>query len=92
FQKLNGLVISDDKIDIENARLAELSAQVAAAQGQKLDSNSRARQAEVGTDSQDVLQNPLIQSLQAEVIRQEAKLKELNNQYGVNHPQYQNAL
>ncbi|MGS0014528.1 hypothetical protein ACUOIJ_25035, partial [Escherichia coli] len=86
-------VATDERLDYENARLAELSTQIAAAQAAKADTSSREKQASGNTStSQDVLMNPVIQALRADIIRQEAKLKELSSRFGLNHPEYQSAL
>ncbi|QSI79022.1 chain length determinant protein EpsF [Niveibacterium microcysteis] len=90
YQREKGIVATDDRLDVEIARYAELSSQLTAIQAQRSDSASRQRQASgsMGT-SPDVINSPLIQSLRADVARQEAKLKEMGGQLGQNHPQYQ---
>lgn len=93
YQQEHGIVAADERIDFETARLNELSTQLAIAQGSSADSASRNRQA-TGTSSdtiQEVIQNPLIQQLRADVVRQEAKLKDLSSQLGKNHPQVERA-
>ncbi len=90
YQREKGIVATDDRLDVENARYAELSSQLTAIQAQRADSSSRQRQATGRMDtSPDVLNSPIIQSLRADVARQEAKLKEMAGQLGQNHPQYQ---
>ncbi|WP_374511666.1 chain length determinant protein EpsF [Niveibacterium sp.] len=90
YQREKGIVATDDRLDVENARYAELSSQLTAIQAQRADSASRQRQATGQmSSSPDVLNSPVIQSLRADVARQEAKLKELAGQLGQNHPQYQ---
>lgn len=92
YQNEKGMVVTDERLDFENARLAELSTQIAAAQAAKADTSSREKQASGNTStSQDVLMNPVIQALRADIIRQEAKLKELATRFGQNHPEYQSA-
>lgn len=90
YQQDKGIVVTDERLDNETGRLNELTAQLAAAQAQRADANSRQKNgnSEVG---QDVMQNPLIQNLKAELARAEAKLSELGNNVGKNHPQYQQA-
>lgn len=92
YQQAKGIVVNDERLDVENARLAELTAQLATAQAQGADVSSRGRQAagDMST-SPDVLQNPLIASVRGDILRQEAKLKELSGQLGQNHPLYQRA-
>lgn len=90
FQREKGIVATDDRLDVENARYAELSSQLTNVQAQRADSASRQRQAsgQMAT-SPDVINSPVIQSLRADVARQEAKLQEMAGQLGKNHPQYQ---
>jgi chain length determinant protein EpsF len=93
YQRKNGVVATDDRLDVETARLQELATQLAVAQAQRADAKSRNSQASGRMDvSPDVLQNPVIQALKADVARQEAKVQELGAQLGRNHPQYQSAV
>lgn len=88
YQQEKGIVVTDDRLDSETGRLNELTAQLAAAQAQRAETASRQKSGSSET-SQDVLQNPLIQSIKADLARSEAKLSELNNNLGKNHPQVQ---
>jgi uncharacterized protein involved in exopolysaccharide biosynthesis len=64
--------------------------QLAIVQGQRTETSSRQRQASVRSElSPEVLQSPVVQTLRAELVRQEAKLKELEGQLGPRHPQFQ---
>jgi len=90
YQREHGIVAADERLDIENARLAELSSQLVAIQGLKSDTQSRQSQARGSTDTMpEVLQNGLIQGLKADLARVEAKLQEASGQLGRNHPQVQ---
>lgn len=89
YQREKGLVASDERIDVETARLAELSSQLVAAQAQTYDSTSRQEQS--GNALAEVELNPLVQSLKGEVARGEASLSQLAERVGKNHPQYQRA-
>lgn len=95
YQQDKGIVAVDERLDVENARLAELSSLVVGAQGMKVDSVSRERQmSEAGGRGDavaDIANNPLIQSLKAELARSEAKLSELGARLGRNHPQFREA-
>lgn len=86
YQKEQGLVASDERIDVETARLAETSTQVVLAQAQTFDTASRQNQS--GNDLQEVMNNTLIQALKSDLARSEAKLHEMESKYGKNHPQY----
>lgn len=90
YQREHGIVAADERLDVENARLADLSTQLVLVQGQKSESQSRQRQARGNTDTlPEVLQNPLIQGLKSDLARQDAKVQQLAAQLGKNHPQYQ---
>ena len=90
YQREHGIVAADERLDVENARLAERSSQLVVVQAQATETASRQRQAKGGTENlPEVLQNPLVQGMKADVARQEAKLNELAGQLGKNHPQYQ---
>lgn len=89
FQREKGIINPDERLDIENARLAELSSQLVQIQAISSESGSRQAQA-VGAQAdrtQEVLSNPLISGLRTDLTRNEAKLQELNSKYGDNHPQ-----
>ncbi len=90
FQSKNGIVATDEKLDVENARLAELSTELVTIQGLRQDSQSRQRQA--GADVAtlpEVLQSPVIQSLKAALAQAEAKKPDIAARLGKNHPDYQ---
>lgn len=79
------------RMDVENARLQEISNQLVAVQAQMFDANSRNQQ--ISSSEQldslpDLMKNPTIQNLKAELARAESKLAEVSERYGVNHPQY----
>ena len=90
FQKQHGIIASDDRVDVENARLAELSTQALQAQNATFDAESKFRaRASTPVDSlPEVLSNPLIQTLKAQVLTGESKLQELSTRLGPNHPEY----
>lgn len=89
YQREKGLIASDERIDVETARLAELSSQLVGAQSQTFDSASR--QSQSGNALAEVEQNPLIQGLKRDLAVGETKLAELGQKVGKNHPQYQRA-
>jgi len=89
FQAQTGIVLSTDgRLDIENARLAELSSQLVAIQAQRQDSQSRQHQAGDTDSIPEVLQSPVIAGLKAELARSEAKLQDITANLGKNHPDY----
>jgi chain length determinant protein EpsF len=92
FQQEKGIVSADARMDVETNRLNELSSQLVAAQAQALEASSR-RSGVLGSasESPDVLGNPLIQNLKAELARAEARFSQSTQNLGPNHPQYRAA-
>ncbi|MDP1535397.1 MAG: GNVR domain-containing protein, partial [Rubrivivax sp.] len=89
YQKDKGIVATDERLDIENARLAELSSQLVMLQAVSSESGSRqaAAQGASGDRTQEVLNSGLVSGLTAEMLRSEAKLQEMSSRLGDNHPQ-----
>ncbi|QXP89424.1 chain length determinant protein EpsF [Methylococcus capsulatus] len=92
YQIAHGVLAAGDKLDVETAHLSDLSAQLAAAKGQMYDGEARVQQvraaARGGVDAlPDLLQNPALQALKAELARAEARLAEVGSRYDWNHPQ-----
>nr|HMN80421.1 Wzz/FepE/Etk N-terminal domain-containing protein [Burkholderiaceae bacterium] len=89
FQQQTGIITADQRLDVENTRLQELSTQLVQIQG--LASESRSRQAAVqrsGRDSMpEVTSNGLIQQLKGELVRAESRYHDLSGQLGARHPQ-----
>ncbi len=91
FQKDKGIIANDERLDIENSRLNELSSQLTALQAMAAESGSRLTQAQgaQGDRMQEVLNNGLVLGLKSDLSRSEARLQELSTRYGDNHPQVQ---
>ncbi|MEO8716788.1 MAG: chain length determinant protein EpsF [Burkholderiales bacterium] len=90
------IVSTDERTDVETARLAALSEEVVRAQSQTFQWTSRAQQARSFIERSgsadglpDVMDNAFIQRLKGELLRGESRLQDLATQYGPNHPQYQ---
>lgn len=88
YQREKGVVLSDERVDIETARLAELSGQMVAAQSQTYDASSRQKQLE---STAEVVNNPVVQSLKIQLSQSESRIAELEKKTGRNHPEYQRA-
>jgi len=87
FQQQKGIVAKDELLDIETAKLNDLSAQLTVVQGQTAESKSKQRS---GSDTlPDVMQNGLLQGIKADILKLEARLQETAGNLGRNHPQYQ---
>jgi len=84
YQQKTG-VISADGVDMESQRLNELSSQLTMVQGQLTDvSNKR----NAGASSvAETMSSPLINSLKADIAKQEARIQEASANLGARHPQ-----
>jgi succinoglycan biosynthesis transport protein ExoP len=88
YQRTQGLLVTDERLDIETARLGELSNQVVMSQAAAMDSNSRqiAAQAQ-GDRSPDVMASPLVAALKTDLVRQQTALEQMATRLGEEHPQ-----
>jgi chain length determinant protein EpsF len=94
YQRDHGIIATDERLDVENARLNDLSRQLVEAQRVQQEAQARQRQATQGgnrNELPEIMTNGLLQSLKAELVRAEARLAELSERYDRNHPQYQMA-
>lgn len=89
FQAANGIIANDERLDVENARLNELSSQYTVLQALAAESRSRqtAAQSGQGDRMQEVLNNSIVSQLKADLNRSEARQKELSTRLGDAHPQ-----
>jgi chain length determinant protein EpsF len=89
YQSQTGIVATDERLDIENARLNELSSELVTIQAQRQDSQSRQRQVSGDNESMpEVLQSSLISGLKGSLSASEAKLQDIATNLGKNHPDY----
>lgn len=87
YQREKGIVGSDERLDVENARLNELSSQMVTLQA--LSAESAGRQAQAGSSldrMQEVVSNSLISTLKADLSREESRLEELRQRLGESNP------
>lgn len=85
YLRANGLTSADQRLDVEMARLAEISSQLTGIQALTTDSASKRQATDVNTLAE-VIGNPLINGLKADIARQEARLQEVSLNQGPNHP------
>ena len=85
FQQTKGIVVSDERLDQENARYNALIAQLAIAQAERVETDARQRNSG-GETSPDVLQSPAVQSLKGQIATAETRLTEISSIVGKNHP------
>jgi succinoglycan biosynthesis transport protein ExoP len=101
YQSQHGVIGNDDsnnnRLDVETARLTEISNHMVAAQAAMYDAETRQRQMNDAlakgraSESVSVLQNPLLQNLKTELARSEARFADVSQRYDHNHPQYMSA-
>ena len=98
YQSEQAIVASAvDRVDLENARLAEISSQLIAAQSAMYAAATRRTQMDDALrrgrvdELPDILGNALVQNLKAELVRAGARLADVGVRYGTNHPQYVSA-
>jgi chain length determinant protein EpsF len=90
FQNTVGIIATDEKLDVENSRLSELSTQLDAVQGERQASQNHKRQASGDNQSlPEVLQSPVIQALKQNLSIAESKEPDIAARLGKNHPDYQ---
>ena len=89
FQQEKGIIASDERLDVENSRLIELSSQLVQLQAVAAESAGRQAAAEGASSNniQEVLNNPLISGMKSDMTRTEARLQELNARLGPANPQ-----
>ncbi|MDO9269530.1 MAG: chain length determinant protein EpsF [Methylobacter sp.] len=95
YQQQHGIVATDDRLDLESSRLADLSRQLVDNQARTSELQSRKdlltttlKQGISSESLQEVLNSPVIQSLKSELAKSEAKFAELSKRVDINHPQY----
>ena len=93
YQQDKGIVSVDSRLDVESARLNDLSSQLVASQGLAMEAGSRQRMAQGSGagESPDVAGNPMIQNLKISLGNAEAKFSEIAQRLDKNHPAYQAA-
>lgn len=92
FQQEKGLLVTDDRVDVEMSKLASLSQQLMTIQNARADLATRQAQAARNADQvSEIMGNPILVGLRGDVAKSESRLTELLARYGDNHPQVQDA-
>lgn len=91
-QREKGIVATEERLDVETARLTDLAAQVTGLRALKAETGTRSSQANNNPEQmQDVLNNTVISTMKSDLVRQEGRLQELSERYGDAHPSVQEA-
>ena len=86
-QRENRIITTDERLDAETTKLTELAGQVVRSRAALADAESRTSQSSKRADQmQDIISNPLVSSLKADLVRAQTKLKELSEKLGSEHP------
>ncbi len=86
FQQKKGIVISNERLDLEQQRLNALEGSLATALAEE--ANQVATRAQSGGDaSVEISSSPVVQGMRQQLSAAEAKLKEVDAIYGSRHPQ-----
>jgi chain length determinant protein EpsF len=94
FQRQENIVASDEHLDVETAKLAELTTQLIGAQTTMYDAQTRLRQMNQAfarnqvDELPDILGNPLLQSMKVDLTRLQGTLAETAQRFDRNHPRY----
>lgn len=95
WQRQKGITFADERTDVEGTRLAELSTQYLTAKNATYEATSRHKQAAEALkgatveEIPEVLASGHISALKVDLGRAEARLAEMGEVLGPNHPQYQ---
>ncbi|MBL8483432.1 MAG: chain length determinant protein EpsF [Rhodocyclaceae bacterium] len=87
YQQKTGVIAGDERVDFETGKLVDLSAQLTLAQAQGAEARGKEKSG-AALQLAEVLQNPLIMELKADIARREAKLDDAGQNFGANHPLY----
>jgi chain length determinant protein EpsF len=88
YQQSKGIVVSDERLDQENARYNALMAQLAMAHAEQVETDTRQRNTGAET-SPDVLSSGAVQGLKSQLAAAQTRLSEISSIVGRNHPSRQ---
>ncbi len=88
YQQKKGIVITDERLDSETAKLSDLNTQLTISEATSADVRSKLSSRGNTENMPEVTQSPLISNLKADITRLEGKLQEAGGNLGKNHPQY----
>jgi chain length determinant protein EpsF len=91
YQEKHDILVTSDRLDLESAKLAELSSMLIAAQNERINNTTRNNQitgANRGALPAQALDNPQVQRLSSDLAQAQARLSDLLTRVGENHPQY----
>lgn len=93
FQRQHGLTTSDERLDVESVRLAELTSELTRTEAARIDASNRrsvaddAARRSAGVDLPTVQQDALVQTLRSTIATLEGRRRERASVLGENHPE-----
>ncbi|MDP1558488.1 MAG: chain length determinant protein EpsF [Nitrosomonas sp.] len=91
YQQEEGIVNVDYRLDVETARLNELSSQLVMAQGELMGATSGQDNNNRGGEGHNIVTNTLINSLKVSLSQAESRFSDISQKLGSNHPSYAGA-
>ena len=89
-QREKGIFASEERLDIETQRLAELASQLNTIRALRAEASSRSTLANANPEKvEKVIMNPLVAGMTSDLTREEAKLQLLLERFGEKHPNVQ---
>ena len=91
YQKKAGILVTDDRMDAETARLNELSSQLSAVEGQTAEARSRQQTGSAAAElpaTRGAVGGDPIQTLRSQIDEKEVALRNASVNLGINHPTY----
>jgi protein tyrosine kinase modulator len=91
YQQETGIVVTDDRMDAETARLNQLNRQLTVIQGQTADAQSRQRTGSAAAAlpaTAGMLGGDMLQQLRSQIDQKEVELRDAAVNLGANHPKY----
>jgi chain length determinant protein EpsF len=94
YQRQQNIVAADEHLDVETAKLAEMTTQLIGAQTTMYDAQTRLKQMNQALarnqidELPDILGNPLLQSMKVDLTRLQGTLAETAERFDRNHPRY----
>jgi len=88
FQKTNQLLVTTERMDVENGRLSDLSSQLVVLQSNAAQNEGKRVEAGARQDQlPEVLGNPVVSQLAGSLATEQAHMQELTARYGPKHPE-----
>ncbi|MEA1989396.1 MAG: chain length determinant protein EpsF [Pseudomonadota bacterium] len=88
YQREKNIVSIDERLDVENSRLSQLSQQLGIAQAELFSLQSQANAITNGQLNSELINDPMVKDLQRSITSSEVAIDELKQRVSANHPDY----